>query len=407
MVRGQDLRDQEGRLLRESRAPAECIRPGEIEYKACPYPGSRKVNPPMPMNTSALRATSAHWEDLINAVALMRMGYETLRGSKRMDVWDVWRVTQLSSALPWYYILGFGELSPAYAANLAKATLGIGIWAQQVHTRMIVDQWTPPTLTPQTIHELAEAGRSYFAAHEVCACPEPMLLRFYEAMLGLTPDTSSPQMTRLVQNLPSVLAFGAHYLNMKLVLYVMFLARRFVYADLAAALPDAAMARPFAELVAEPGLPPDFISVGPRDLAGTPPAQRGAFLAQIAQNLIALAPDGSDQPLCAAVVEITGALASPGRPGGRLVEELANAGMPADRAEIVATAITTWATIDRIHGDTMRVVENGMRRAVDAPAYTGEIGVADRDTLIGEHARRALASIGSREVGALLGYRSS
>src|SRR5215510_11458071 len=84
MVRGQSLRDDEGRLLRESRAPAESIRPGEIEYKTCPYRGSRNVSPPMPINISALRQTSAHWEDIVNAVALMRAAYESARGSTRM-----------------------------------------------------------------------------------------------------------------------------------------------------------------------------------------------------------------------------------------------------------------------------------------------------------------------------------
>ncbi|CAN5901186.1 hypothetical protein BH11MYX2_BH11MYX2_39050 [soil metagenome] len=41
MLEEQDHRDVEGRLLRESRAPAQFILPGEIEYKACPYARAR------------------------------------------------------------------------------------------------------------------------------------------------------------------------------------------------------------------------------------------------------------------------------------------------------------------------------------------------------------------------------
>ena len=57
MIEARGLRDVEGRPLREGRTPAEHLRPDDIEYKACPYSGSRSGKP---MNTSALRQMGAH-----------------------------------------------------------------------------------------------------------------------------------------------------------------------------------------------------------------------------------------------------------------------------------------------------------------------------------------------------------
>src|SRR5688500_12719854 len=113
MVQEQFHRDTEDRPIREGRTPPSELREGEIEYKTCPYPGSRYMNG-RPMNVSALRQTSTHWDEVIDAVAALRVAYTEARRGYRRDVMDIWRVSQLGSALPWFFILREGVTCPAY-----------------------------------------------------------------------------------------------------------------------------------------------------------------------------------------------------------------------------------------------------------------------------------------------------
>jgi len=405
MVSEQHHRDEEGRLLRESRAPADCILPGEIEYKPCPYGGSRAVlppSPPLPMNVSALRATSASWDDIINAVALLRVAYTEGRATAAMEVMDVWRVSQLGSALPWFFILGRGERSPAYAANLAKATLGMGLWGQRVFARMISEHWSPPPLTAEVIHELAEANGTLVGETEVCSGPEKMLLRFYAALLDLVPDTTSPHLSHLVANRDAVVRFGAHYLNMKLALYVLFLARRFVYADVLAALPDVGLAPQLRELLHAPCEPPDFFTVAPTDMAALAPEHRLAWFAQLAAQLVPCAPDASDAPLRGAMVQLATTMAVTAAPPLVTAEVAALHGCSQDAAARVARALATWAQLDTIHGFVLGVIENGLRAATGAPLHAAAITATERDQLVQHPARWLLARLAPQTFPALL-----
>src|SRR5688572_18472589 len=129
MIEEQFHRDDEARPLREGRTPAEHLREADIEYKPCPYAGSRREHA-LPMNVSALHQMSAHWDDILGAMVMMRDAYREIRGVTELDLMDAWRVSQLGSALPWWFVLGKGETSPAFAAALAKAMQGVGLWAQ-------------------------------------------------------------------------------------------------------------------------------------------------------------------------------------------------------------------------------------------------------------------------------------
>ncbi|HMG23091.1 MAG TPA: hypothetical protein VK607_17265, partial [Kofleriaceae bacterium] len=119
MVEERFHRDDEGRPLREGRTPAEHLATDDIEYRPCPYPGSRQAGG-RPMNVSALRQTSAHWDEIIEALGFLRTAYAEARGGYGPDVMDLWRVSQLGSALPWFFVLA-GQPLPAYAAALSKA----------------------------------------------------------------------------------------------------------------------------------------------------------------------------------------------------------------------------------------------------------------------------------------------
>jgi len=155
MIESAGLRDVEDRPLREGRTPREFLRESDIEYKTCPYSGGRNGKP---MNASALRQMGAHWDEACGVLASLRAAHDRVLGVTQPALMDVWRVSQLGSALPWWHLFREGSV-PAHVAALSKATLGQGIWAQRVLARTLTDpSWQVPELTPQAILELAEAS---------------------------------------------------------------------------------------------------------------------------------------------------------------------------------------------------------------------------------------------------------
>ena len=262
-------RDVEGRPLREIRTPREYLRDGDIEHRRCPYSGTREG---LPINTGALRQTAAHWAAILDTLAGVRAAYVAVRGAPACDVLDLWRTSQLAAALPWWYVLR-GEPLPADAAALAKAAQGIGILAQRLFAKVLVERWTPPPLTPGVLLELAEATGTLVGREEACAGSAKMLVRCFEVLVG----TNGPLCE------PRLFAFGAHYVALKQSLWLQHLAKRFLWADVAA----------HAELAA-PVEPNDFFIVEPPDLAGFPRLARAGWMACLARSVVPLLPDGSD-----------------------------------------------------------------------------------------------------------------
>src|SRR5207302_5765305 len=174
-------RDDEGRPIREGRTPPELLRTGEIEYRTCPYSGSRFQHA-NPMNVSALKQTGVHWEEIVDTLALLRAIYTETRGRYGPDLLDLWRVSQLGSALPWFYILR-GKTCPAYAAALAKATLGTAMLSQ-FGTCKLFEGWTPPAFTPESVLDLAEQWGTMVGRTEVCSASAAMIAKFVEPLVG-------------------------------------------------------------------------------------------------------------------------------------------------------------------------------------------------------------------------------
>jgi hypothetical protein len=254
-------RDDEERPIREGRTPREYLRAGEIEYRACPYEGSRHAHERL-MNVSALKQTAAHWDEIVDALGTLRARYAAAVGSYAPDALDLWRVSQLGSALPWYFLLR-GKPAPAYAAALAKATLGTAILAQRLLARALSEPgWKPPPLTAGSIAQLAEATGTLIGPHEVCAAPEKMIASFAQVLVAGEPTGAAPG---LAAHADAAVAFGAHYLALKHWLWIYFLARRFLAADMVAA-----GAAPFAALLDLPCEPPDAFVVEPATLAELP-----------------------------------------------------------------------------------------------------------------------------------------
>jgi len=374
MVEERFHRDDEGRPLREGRTPAEHLRPGDIEYRSCPYPGSRQVAG-HPMNISALRQTSAHWDEIVEAMGFLRAAYAEARHGYGPDVMDVWRVSQLGSALPWFHVLR-GEPLPAYAAALAKATLGTGILAQRLILKMLAEQWMPPRLTTPALLALAESTGTLVGETEVCSAPEKMITRFLDLLVAgapsatsrATPATPATSTTidRLVAQRDRFLGFAACYCAFKLVVWLYYQARRFLYADVAARS-DSPAAR---ELLRAPCEPPDFFVIEPGDLAAVPPALRAAWISQLAGLIVPFAPDGCDRPLLDCAQRMAAA-------------------MHGDSADPIARAVSTFARLDAIYGEVIGAVESGLR----GESYAAPIDAETRDRLVAVSPRAAFAEL--------------
>lgn len=355
MVEEQFHRDAEGRPIREGRTPPELLRPDDIEYKTCPYSGSRHLHE-NPMNASALRQTGAHWDEICDALALLRAAYDRVHGTGEPGLLDIWRVSQLGSALPWFFIFDDAPV-PAYAAALAKAALGMGIWAQRMFVDTITRGFQPPPLTAESILELAEASGTLIGETEVCSGGDKMLLRFFDVLVTKTPSPG-----KLDADHAAVLRFGAHYVNFKLLVWLYYLARRFLYADVAAARGDSAE---LVELRDCPVEPSDFFIVEPANAAEVIAAQRLGWFKTLADLVVPIAPDASDLPLRDLAFELAQVM-------GQGLDPVA-----------------TWSRLDAIFGRVVRHVEAGLRGDGRDIEVTPEI----RDRLVGASPRSMFAAM--------------
>ena len=361
LVEERSHRDDEGRPVREGRTPPEHLRPDDIEWKPCLYPGSRYMA--QPMNVSALRQMSEHWDAMLGALGFMRAAYTEARGGAyAADLPDIFRVAHLGSSLPWFFILR-GDKAPAYTAALSKATLGVGIWGARLFVKTREGWVPPPRFTSQQMLDLSEETGTLIAETEVCSGPEKMLLKFFDVLTEETFPSDAPQLAAVRD---SVMLFGAHYLGFKQVLWVYYLMRRFLLIDCYRALGE----RPdLHALLDVPCEPPDFFAVEPADPSAVPAAVRGLWFRALADMIAPSAPDGSDAPLRDAAQRMAAVMAAGGKP-------------PA-----------TYAELDAIMAEVLATVEDGFRRAVGNPAKARAFGPAERDRVVGASPRAFFAGI--------------
>jgi hypothetical protein len=332
MIEERFHRDVEGRPIREGRTPSEFLRDGDIEYKTCPYSGSRAGKP---MNASALRQAGTHWDEVLDALAWLRAAHDRALGVTTPGIWDIWRTSQLGSALPWWFILR-DEPVPGYAAALSKMTLGMGIWAQRMFVKSLTEGWSPGTLTPETIFSLAEVSDTLVGDSEVCSGSDKMLLTYFGVHVG------APSPGKL--DVPAdFLRFGAHYAAFKLVVWIYYLARRFVYAD--------AGTQDFDTTVE----PSDFFIVEPGDLRGVIPQQRLGWFRSLADLITPFAGELALRDVAFGIAEAMGKGASPA---------------------------ATWTQLDALFGRALAITEAGLGGAADA-----EVPAVVRDRLIGASPR--------------------
>ena len=386
MIEERFHRDDEDRPIREGRTPRELLREGEIEYRQCPYTGSRYLNE-RPMNVSALRQTSAHWDEVIDAIAFLRAAYQDARGGYRSDAMDIWRVSQLGSALPWFYILGQRATCPAYAAALSKATLGVGIWGHRVFVKMLEERNLIPRFTSQVMLDTAEDTGTLVAEHEVCAASDKMMLKFFDVFTAdSAAATGVGEVAPLIAARDAVLRFGAHYVAFKQWIWLYWTARRHLYLDLASALGPLPQ---IAELMDPHGEPPDFSLLQPDGVPGIPLERRGLWFGILAAMVEPFSPDGSDAPMrdhAARLAAVMGAL--PARCDDIAAEVAAVTGAPAEAAARVARCVGQYAALDATLGDVLATVERGIG-GEPAAVFTAEM----RDRVLRDPPRALFAGL--------------
>ena len=356
MVAEQFHRDEEDRPIREGRTPPEFLREGDIEYRTCPYSGSR-LHHKNPMNVSALRQASAHWDAVLDALAALRSVHDRALGVTAPGIWDIWRTSQLGSALPWFYIFR-DQAVPGYAAALSKMTLGMGIWAQRMFVKSLTERWTTPALTAETILQLAEDSGTLVGETEVCSGSEKMLLRYFDVHV-----TSSPVAGSLPVSGDDFLRFAAHYTSFKLAVWIYYLARRFLYADVVVQHGSSPELAALRDTGVEPS---DFFIIEPGDLARVISAQREGWFRSLADLIVPVAPDRSDLAIRDHAFAMAVAMGKGQSPA------------------------PTWAALDEVFGRIVAAVEAGFRGGrpddIEVPA---EI----RDRLIGASPRAFFASL--------------
>jgi hypothetical protein len=386
MVEERFHRDAEGRPIREGRTPPELLAEGEIEYRPCPYTGSRYLNE-RPMNVSALRQTSAHWDEILDAMALLRTAYSEARGGYRSDVMDIWRVGQLGSALPWFYILRLGTTCPAYAAALSKATLGVGIWGHRVLVQMVIDRSPIPRFSSQRMLDTAEDTLTLLAEHEVCAASDKMMLKFFDVFTAdAVGVTGTGEVARLIAARAELLRFGAHYVAFKQWIWMYWIARRQLYVDLERALGAPAE---MAELMDPTGEPPDFFVLEPENVADMPLAHRGLWFRGLAGLVEPFSPDGSDAAMRDHAERLAQVMGEPPARADEIADEVARVtGAAAPACATAARAVGMYAALDATLGDVLATVEAGLGGAAAAV-----FDAALRDRVLRDPPRRLFARL--------------
>jgi hypothetical protein len=206
---------------------------------------------------------------------------------------DIWRVSQLGCSLPWYFILAKDEVAPAYASALSKIALGTALLSHRLLHDAMLERWIPPPFTAQSLLDLAESTGTLLSETEVCSAPAKMIIEYLDVMIAGTPNGLAPLDD-------DVLAFGAVYTSFKLLLWIHFLARRFLLSDLAANHTDPEL----AQLLEADCEPPDCFLIEPPNLAATPAQIRALWFGAIAALVVPMAPDGRDRKLVDCAQEV-------------------------------------------------------------------------------------------------------
>lgn len=296
----------------------------------------------------------AIWDELLDALALLRSTYAGARGKYTPDPFDLWRVSQFGCSLTWYFrVRQSGDASlaaPAYTTALATVADATGL----VGHRGICKHLRGGELERLTADRLVElAGKTKSTA-------SPRLVQLAETLVAGQPRGVG-QVPALAGQLDALLLFGASYTSLQRAMWTFFLARRFLYADLAHAMGDTPELHALLDAPSEPS---GFEIVEPSFAATVPAPARGAWFTKLAEIAIPLALDSSDAVIREALRRMASAMSEP------------------PTHDRVAHALATYDKLDALFGEMLAFVEYGLRRACHVAATTDPFDAAARDRVI-------------------------
>jgi hypothetical protein len=253
-----------------------------------------------------------------------------------------------------------------------------------------------PELTAEALLAAAEWTDTMVGETEVCAASDKMILRFLDVLVERDrPFAGAGGVAELVGQRAALLELGAHYIAFKHLVWMYYLARRFLYADLVATLgADDERAAGARTLLDEPCEPPDFYVVGPDAMARVSLEQRGAWFCALAMPLVPFAPGGTDAPQAARALELAATMASDPDARDAAAEIARVTGATPEISAAIARALAQYARLDAIFGDAVACTESGFRTAYGRPPLDSPHAAVDaavRDRLLPSSPRAYLA----------------
>jgi hypothetical protein len=183
------MRDAEGRPLGEGKVAPEKRSDVQFELRRCPYAGSRHKHP-LPMNVSALRQISSHWDEVLRDVAHLRALHRQAAGNGPMLLIDLWRIGNMVSTLVDFAFARTwapyddGQL-PAGTAALYKAMLGVTSMTTALWSDGVVRFDSP--VEAHMLYQNIESRGQFIGAEQVCSGPESMVRELLSQVIEDTP----------------------------------------------------------------------------------------------------------------------------------------------------------------------------------------------------------------------------
>lgn len=170
-----DFKDLEGRPLGEHNASESTLTDVPMALKTCLYKDSRYQNK-CPMNVSALKQLSIHWDDSIEFVKCIRVLYTQYKGSSLTTIVDSLNFCSILASIPSWLVfrednpIKDDEIPPTIAA-VYKIIIGMHRVLQiQFSSEIMNDKAnTALTITASDMAMYADLGGFLIGSKQVCA----------------------------------------------------------------------------------------------------------------------------------------------------------------------------------------------------------------------------------------------
>lgn len=244
------LRDVEGRPLGEDNCPPSYLAEIETEWRVCPYRDSRSQHP-KPMNVSALRQVTAHWDDIASGILWLRRLYAAPYRLEAFSLSHTWKFARMCTALPRFLLarrnnaLQDGQV-PLDVAGIYKTVSGILMTVEHMLARGMSGE---SVLSSEAFVEYTNAQGIFEGPHGVCAAPPHLLLKAVATVLeggSSSGDAGDARLRELLPDVDCFLRFAARATQLDLAKQLFRLRSLCVHARLASAVENLSFSTPAA-----------------------------------------------------------------------------------------------------------------------------------------------------------------